>query len=82
MIKEYFFQGGSEIAKVRVDYQDNTIEVATRMTGYSYRKLNQLVSAKKAMLFYGYINTMTMEEFEQYLEKEFKGMGYKLKAKR
>jgi len=79
---EYFFQGGMETVKVTVDYQDRTIKIASKLTGYSYQPLHKLLSNKKSMMFYSYIQKMSDKEFEGYLEEEFKKMGYKLKKRK
>ena len=79
---EYFFQGGMETVKVAVDYEDRTIKIASRLTGYVYQPLHKMLSNKKSMVFYGYIQKMSDREFEGYLEEEFKKMGYELKKKK
>jgi len=79
---EYFFQGGVEMVKVDVNYVDRTIKIASRLTGFSYQPLHKILSNKKSMVFYGYIQKMSDKEFDGYLEDEFKKMGYQLKKKK
>ena len=79
---EYFFQGGTEIVKVDVNYKDRTIKIASRLTGFDYQPLHKILSNKKSMIFYDYIQNMSDKEFDGYLEEEFKKMGYQLKKRR
>ena len=82
MIKEYFFQGGMEIAKVKVDYRDRTILICSRMTANAYKPLHKVLSHKKSLFFYEYISFMDDKQFEDYLINEFKKMGYSLALKK